>query len=1119
MCAEKYSRVSILVIAIHLASSHLVLLDDDKMLTPDVAVILNLLLEGLVSSDNSSRSAAEQILETEWRSSDKVGLLLTFLAETSANGQNDAHRSFAAVLFRRTAIRMPKERSSIVEKTIGVVEDQVKANVRHILLQGFVSDQSAQVRRKLADAISEVAKEDVSPPGSWPELIPTLFQATQNSNSSFRESAFRILSATPEIVHKDLVQEIPAIFNRGFSDDDDDVRIAACTAFVAFFKDLPKSTWQSLLPLLPNLLNSLPRFLQSGRDEALADVLQALIELIEIAPKMFRDMFPTIIEFCTTVAKNTNLESNTRLAALEIMTTFAEFAPAMCKQSPVFSSSAIIVTLSMLTEVSLDDDEAYEWNNSDNSEDLDDEPEYDAARQSLDRISLKLGGQSLAALLFQYLPSMVQSSNWRECYAALMALSSAAEGCCDVLIAEIPKLLDMVLPSLDHAHPRVQYACCNALGQMSTDFADVIQRTSGNRILPALISKLTNKSVPRVQAHAAAALVNFSEAALKEVVEPYLDDLLNNLLGLLLSPKRYVQEQVLTTIAIIADAAEKKFIKYHDTLIPMLLDFLRSNLGPESRILTAKCVECATLISVAVGRETFSTFSQDLIATLASLQESITEPDDPVKRFLEQGWGRLCRLIGKDFVNFLPLILPPLMSTAKAVQDISLLEENEAEEFQNSHEDWDIITLSGKLVAINTSLLDEKVSAMDLLRLYATQLRGHFMPWVNEIVQDIALPALDFYLHDGVRGSAALTLASLLKCVIDATANDSPEVITLWSQICGHLCDALTNDPVPELLVAYYTALADCITSLGANSISQEQQHMLSNAIKTNLSEIFERIKHREQNEDDFQEEVDDDDDEYTDEELLDEINKILAAIFRNVKSQFMLEFQGNLASLFSTFITDENASLKLCGLSTICDAIENCGQSIDLSTYVQFTVTECLTSPQASIRQAAAYVIGVSAQTKSSVYESLCVKTLPSLFEIATFPDARAEENLNATENCVSAIIKVCTAFESSIPDLQKILHQWIKLLPVTQDEEAATVVYKALGDLISSQNPAVVDQASKVVESVFQGVASGAINSQLAGSITPPTRALLQTLTQEEALTILRNYSFSESVTKLFS
>ena len=69
------------------------------------------------------------------------------------------------------------------------------------------------------------------------------------------------------------------------------------------FQKTPKNTWKLLSPLLPNLLNSLPRFLQNGQDHALASVLEALIDLVELAPKMFKDMFPTIIEFCSAVAK------------------------------------------------------------------------------------------------------------------------------------------------------------------------------------------------------------------------------------------------------------------------------------------------------------------------------------------------------------------------------------------------------------------------------------------------------------------------------------------------------------------------------------------------------------------------------------------------------------------------------------------------------------------------------------------------------------------------------------------------------------------------------------------------------------------------------------------------
>ena len=120
------------------------------------------------------------------------------------------------------------------------------------------------------------------------------------------------------------------------------------------------------------------------------------------------------------------------------------------------------------------------------------------------------------------------------------------------------------------------------------------------------------------------------------------------------------------------------------------------------------------------------------------------------------------------------------MLTAKASQDISLLEEEDAEELK-LNEEWDVINISGKWIGVHTVTLDEKVTAMDLLRTYAVQLKEDFMPWVKEIAEEIAIPGLDFYLHDGVRGSAALTLASLLRCCVAATGN-STEALTLWSK-------------------------------------------------------------------------------------------------------------------------------------------------------------------------------------------------------------------------------------------------------------------------------------------------------------------------------------------------
>ena len=51
-------------------------------------------------------------------------------------------------------------------------------------------------------------------------------------------------------------------------------------------------------------------------------------------------------------------------------------------------------------------------------------------------------------------------------------------------------------------HPRVRYAACNAVGQMSSDFAPTLQKKFHDKIVPSLLLLLDDNLNPRVQAHA-----------------------------------------------------------------------------------------------------------------------------------------------------------------------------------------------------------------------------------------------------------------------------------------------------------------------------------------------------------------------------------------------------------------------------------------------------------------------------------------------------------------------------------------------------------------------------------------------------------------------------------------
>jgi importin-5 len=72
----------------------------------------------------------------------------------------------------------------------------------------------------------------------------------------------------------------------------------------------------------------------------------------------------------------------------------------------------------------------------------------------------------------------------------------------------------------------------------------------------------------RVHSHAAAALINFCEGVGCDTLVPYLDPIVERLLKLLNPPgeaaktvRRYVQEQAITTLAMVADASEATFAK------------------------------------------------------------------------------------------------------------------------------------------------------------------------------------------------------------------------------------------------------------------------------------------------------------------------------------------------------------------------------------------------------------------------------------------------------------------------------------------------------------------------------------------------------------------------------
>ncbi|KAK1079643.1 importin subunit beta-3 [Friedmanniomyces endolithicus] len=867
-------------------------------------------------------------------------------------------------------------------------------------------------------------------------------------------------------------------------------------AFSAFFQSLQKKAQQKYYALIPDVLNTILPLKEAGDSDQLSKALMAVIELAEAASKMFKNVFSDLVALCISIIQDKELDDPARQNALELMATFADYNPTMCRKDPNYTNEMVTQCLSLMTDVGPDDDDASDWNAQEDMDFDESDSNHVSGEQTMDRLANKLGGQTILPPTFNWLPRMIASSAWRDRHAALMAISAISEGCRELMEGELDKVLDLVVPALRDSHPRVRWAGCNALGQMSTDFKGTMQTKYHQIVLPSLIPVLA-ASEPRVQSHAAAALVNFCEEAEKEILEPYLDTLLENLMRLLQSPKRFVQEQALSTIATVADSAESTFGKWYGSLMPLLFNVLQQPNEREVRLLRAKAMECATLIALAVGKERMGQDAITLVNLLGNVQAGITDDDDPQESYLLHCWGRMCRVLGQDFVPYLQAVMPPLMKLAQAKADIQLLDDEENVAQIEQEEGWELVPLKGKYIGIKTSTLDDKFMAVELITVYAQNLEQGFAEYVMDIMDTVAIPGLAFFFHDPVRVASAKAVPQLLNSYKMAFGGQSEQYSELWKSTIAKVLEVLATEPAIETLAEMYQCFYESVEVSGKDCLSNDHMAIFIKSAESVLKDFQTRVKARQE------EAADREDGEEPDEEtqfameddqtLLSDMNKAFHTIFKHQGQTFLAHWE-RLLNYYDLFVTNQDDTQRQWALCILDDVLEFCGPaSWHYHTHIIQPLIDGMRDPAPANRQAACYGVGVAAHKGGDAWAAFAAGSLPMLFEVTRRPGARSDDDVFATENACASIAKVLHFNAGKVADVQGVVAAWIETLPVVNDEEAAPYAYAFLADLIERSNQTVMLQAPRCFVFVAQALEAETLQGAMAQRIVGAARKLV--------------------------
>uniref|UniRef100_A0A8C2NT17 TOG domain-containing protein n=1 Tax=Capra hircus TaxID=9925 RepID=A0A8C2NT17_CAPHI len=959
-------------------------------------------------------------------------------------------RQMAAVLLRRLL-------SSAFDEVYPTLPTDVQTAIKSELLMIIQMETQSSMRKKICDIAAELARNLIGVYFLLQEINKDVFyHFFRNFPGIFGNQQQHYL----DVIKRMLVQCMQ-------DQEHPSIRTLSARATAAFILANEHN-----VALFKHFADLLPGFLQAVNDSCYQNddsVLKSLVEIADTVPKYLRPHLEATLQLSLKLCGDTGLNNMQRQLALEVIVTLSETAAAMLRKHTNIVAQTIPQMLAMMVDLEEDED----WANADELEDDDFDSNAVAGESALDRMACGLGGKLVLPMIKEHIMQMLQNPDWKYRHAGLMALSAIGEGCHQQMEGILNEIVNFVLLFLQDPHPRVRYAACNAVGQMATDFAPGFQKK--------FHEKVSNESADTGKLREEGLVKHLHSIMVLKLQE------------LIQKGTKLVLEQVVTSIASVADTAEEKFVPYYDLFMPSLKHIVENAVQKELRLLRGKTIECISLIGLAVGKEKFMQDASDVMQLLLKTQTDFSdmEDDDPQISYMISAWARMCKILGKEFQQYLPVVMGPLMKTASIKPEVALLDTQDMENMSDD-DGWEFVNLGDQQsFGIKTAGLEEKSTACQMLVCYAKELKEGFVEYTEQVVK-LMVPLLKFYFHDDilmfsltikrVRVAAAESMPLLLECA----RVRGPEYLTqMWHFMCDALIKAIGTEPDSDVLSEIMHSFAKCIEVMGDGCLNNEHFEELGGILKAKLEEHFknQELRQVKRQDEDYDEQVEESlqDEDDNDVYILTKVSDILHSIFSSYKEKVLPWFEQLLPLIVNLICPHRPWPDRQWGLCIFDDVIEHCSPaSFKYAEYFLRPMLQYVCDSSPEVRQAAAYGLGVMAQYGGDNYRPFCTEALPLLVRVIQSADAKTKENINATENCISAVGKMMK-FKPDCVNVEEVLPHWLSWLPLHEDKEEAVQTFSYLCDLIESNHPIVLGPNNTNLPKIFSIIADGEMHEAI--------------------------------------
>jgi len=132
-----------------------------------------------------------------------------------------------------------------------------------------------------------------------------------------------------------------------------------------------------------------------------------------------------------------------------------------------------------------------------------------------------------------------------------------------------------------------------------------------------------------------------------------------------------------------------------------------------------------------------------------------------------------------------------------------------------------------------------------MLCCYAQELKADFFPYVPSVLEDLIIPGLKFYFHDGVRSASAKCLPHLVESAKEANPHDLSVATKIFRRVIDSLLERIQEEGSPDICSDFYESFYETVDIAGDSCLTAQDMEKFIDATAGQLRDYGNRKTQR----------------------------------------------------------------------------------------------------------------------------------------------------------------------------------------------------------------------------------------------------------------------------------